>query len=58
LRRYTAGGRKVVNDVSLEIGAGESVGIVGPSGSGRAVQVDSIKTRVESAYGLFQVLKS
>jgi ATP-binding cassette subfamily B protein len=38
--QYTAGGRKVLNDISFRVRPGMHVGVVGPSGSGKSTLVN------------------
>lgn len=38
--QYTTGGRRVLNDISLDIPAGTRVGIVGPTGSGKSTLIN------------------
>ena len=44
-------GRKVVDDVELEIGQGEVVGLLGPNGAGKTTTVRAIMGAVRPATG-------
>lgn len=40
--RKTANGNVILNDISLEIGAGQFVGVIGPSGAGKSTLLDAL----------------
>lgn len=53
--RKTFGGIVAVDDVDIEIGAGESVGLVGPNGAGKTTLFDCIFGNVRHDAGEIQL---
>jgi ABC-type multidrug transport system fused ATPase/permease subunit len=49
--RYTGGARDVLSDVTLRVAAGESVGLVGPTGSGKSTLMDIVLGLLEPTQG-------
>lgn len=45
----TFGGLRAVNDVSLEVGEGELVGLIGPNGAGKTTFIDAVTGYVPSS---------
>ena len=53
--QYTAGGRKVLNDISFHSRPGMRVGIVGPSGSGKSTMVNLLTRFYDPSGGVILV---
>lgn len=45
------GNQTVVNDVSLDISKGESIGFLGPNGAGKSTTINMIATLISKDYG-------
>ena len=48
---YEAGGRKILDDVSFEIGAGQTLGIMGATGSGKTTIINLLKRMYDVTAG-------
>jgi ABC-type multidrug transport system fused ATPase/permease subunit len=53
--RYEGGDREVLEDIDLVVGAGESVGLVGPTGGGKTTLVDTILGLLQPTSGTVKV---
>ena len=52
---YEAGGRKILDDVSFEIGAGQTLGIMGATGSGKTTIINLLKRMYDVTDGSIQI---
>lgn len=52
---YEAGGRKILDDVSFEIGAGQTLGIMGATGSGKTTIINLLKRMYDVTAGSIQI---
>lgn len=52
---YEAGGRKILDDVSFEIGAGQTFGIMGATGSGKTTIINLLKRMYDVTDGSIQI---
>ena len=52
---YEAGGRKILDDVSFEIGAGQTLGIMGATGSGKTTIINLLKRMYDVTQGSIQI---
>ena len=52
---YEAGGRKILDNVSFEIGAGQTLGIMGATGSGKTTIINLLKRMYDVTDGSIQI---
>lgn len=52
---YEAGDRKILDDVSFEIGAGQTLGIMGATGSGKTTIINLLKRMYDVTAGSIQI---
>ena len=52
---YEASGRKILDDVSFEIGAGQTLGIMGATGSGKTTIINLLKRMYDVTDGSIQI---